>query len=270
MGCPKLAYSLEKVCVLRCVWNREKESKTRVNLYDYGARFYDPQIGRWTTPDPLAEKSRRLSPYNYAFDNPIQFIDPDGMFPGPGDPFNTPEEAVKDFGKIYGSLAIFDNREYRARVYSTADDKGNKTYSYSIPLKGEETSVLDKVPLHKGQKGEAGAHTHPNEEFFSPNDVANSIGKNETEYIVVSTGLIKVFDPKLDKVSDGKETIYNDHTLMPRGSAKGREVSSDMPSRPPYRRNNIDPKKDGNAPYYDSWIKLAFDAAVSYILPSKK
>uniref|UniRef100_UPI003AA899F6 polymorphic toxin type 50 domain-containing protein n=1 Tax=Tenacibaculum sp. TaxID=1906242 RepID=UPI003AA899F6 len=57
---------------------KELNEDLGLDLYDYGARFYDPELGRWFTPDALAEKYYNQSTYTYALNNPIIYVDPDG------------------------------------------------------------------------------------------------------------------------------------------------------------------------------------------------
>ncbi len=50
-----------------------------LGLYDYGWRMYDPTIGRWNSVDPLADQRDTYTPYNFVRNNPLIFIDPDGL-----------------------------------------------------------------------------------------------------------------------------------------------------------------------------------------------
>ncbi|WP_259013931.1 RHS repeat-associated core domain-containing protein [Emticicia fluvialis] len=56
-----------------------KELQGTLNYLDYGARMYDPSIGRWGVVDPLAEKFSNLTSYNYVGGNPVRNTDPTGM-----------------------------------------------------------------------------------------------------------------------------------------------------------------------------------------------
>jgi RHS repeat-associated protein len=76
---------------------KELQEELGLNMYDYGARNYDPAIGRWMNIDPLASKFPDQSPYSFVFNNPMRFVDPDGRAP------------VDWFKNAAGKVVWFDN-----------------------------------------------------------------------------------------------------------------------------------------------------------------
>lgn len=115
---------------------KEKQDKefsdgSGLDLYDYEARYYDPQIGRWGVLDPHAPNYVLFSPYVYVGNNPLLLVDPDGKdwF------FHSPD------GKSDPTWIWHEGSEYRTGVY---DENGNE-----VVLQGVEAVVV-----FRGSRGE--------------------------------------------------------------------------------------------------------------------
>ena len=108
--------------------------------YDYGARHYNSQIGRFMTQDRFAEKYLASSPYSYAANNPIAFIDVNGDSINVGEKYR--EQFMQTLQSIYGENAA--NFGYT--------DAGNLVYNADTKnLSRAEKRLFDKMNKVMGE-----------------------------------------------------------------------------------------------------------------------
>ena len=121
---------------------KEWQAQDAINLYDYGARFYQPRYGKWLSVDPLAEQYYPVSPYAYCAGNPINHIDYEGRLIGfyvasrSGDIVNIPgDQDLSSVGYHYlGSddATVGEIRDNYA-AYQARQEKGKAMMSIFSP-----------------------------------------------------------------------------------------------------------------------------------------
>lgn len=104
-----------------------------LDWYDYGARHMTPDVGRFTTIDPMAEKYYSISPYAYCANNPIKYIDPHGNDVHPAD--------SAAYSAILNTIAPED------RQFVTLDKNGNIDYTIMNSHKSESGNYNSLLSL---------------------------------------------------------------------------------------------------------------------------
>jgi RHS repeat-associated protein len=107
---------------------KELQEELDLNWYDFGARGYDMQVGRWLQHDPLSEKFALESPYCYTHNNPPNLLDPNGKSPVPDDyVFDENGKFLRIDEKNLPDVLVVENSKTCDREYFSFADPVNDT-----------------------------------------------------------------------------------------------------------------------------------------------
>lgn len=151
-------------------------------MYDYGARFYMPDIGRWGVHDPASEYLPEYSPYTFTFNDPIGFVDNDGEFPGPSGALIG---ALADYiGQVAYNYFFDEHLNYNLRASMT-----NNINVYSIGFSaatGFATGGIDS--LKNVITGGVGKQIFKNMINGGIDILVNTIGNTAADYLNTEDG----------------------------------------------------------------------------------
>ena len=99
---------------------KELQTQNGLDWYDYGARFYDPELCQWHAADRLCEKYSDIGLYVYCENNPLRMVDPTGMY-------DTEKDARNYAEQIGGAMVLQDTQT--GKWFVSMNENGTSAYT---------------------------------------------------------------------------------------------------------------------------------------------